>query len=90
MSTTVKGNDDTNVFIAMQTLLEKQEGSVTIVRRDKTDSGDWQITYSLQAKKKNGIIIGTPINSSLEMLDVQFAADYDAQYHPLAQKSLTA
>ncbi|NMB54773.1 MAG: hypothetical protein GYA15_08725 [Leptolinea sp.] len=78
--------DDTQTFIAIQTRLEEQEKGVIIVRRDKTDTGGWQITYNVPAEKRNGIILGLKVDTKLKVIHVQYPSEADAVYRPLAQK----
>lgn len=87
---TAPQGDDTQTFIALQTLLEKQEATVIIVRRDKTDSGGWQMTYNLPDKNKNGTILGIRDEATLQLLHIQYPADDENLYRLLAAKVLAS
>ncbi|HEX7556288.1 MAG TPA: hypothetical protein VF338_06665, partial [Leptolinea sp.] len=81
---------DTEIFASLQIMLENNEDAVTIVRRDKTDAGDWQISYAVEAKNITGIIIGKKLDATLQTLNVQYSTDLDALYHPLAVKIIAS
>lgn len=77
---------DTEIYASMQTWLETQEGTVTIVNREKTETGGWQITYALPEKNRNGVITGLKIGTNLQTLNVEYPTDLAAQYSMLAAK----
>ena len=81
---------DTEIFASMQIMLENQEDAVTIVRRDKTETGDWQISYAVESRNMTGIIIGKKLDTTLQTLNVQYSTDLDAQYRPLAVKLIAS
>lgn len=81
--------DDTQKFVALQTLVEQQEGYVTIVNRIKGENQSWEIVYSLPDKNRNGAILGVMINNELQVLNVQYPSDLETQYLPLVKKIIS-
>jgi hypothetical protein len=78
--------DATAIFGSMQTTIENQEGYVTILRRDKLDSGGWQITYSIGGTRMTGIVTGIKVGGTMQMVNVEYSTDLAEKYHLLAVK----
>jgi hypothetical protein len=84
---TAAGNQtDEQLFILMQTALQKQEPEIQILRKDKTDSGYWQITYVIPTKNINGIMVAVRIDNSLQSLNVTYDVSLELKYKPLVAK----
>jgi hypothetical protein len=79
-------SDDTAIFGTLQTTLEDQEGYVTILRRDRLDSGGWQITYSISGTRMTGVVTGIKVDGTMMMVNVEYPTDKAANYRLLATK----
>ncbi len=90
LSTPWNANDltgDTEIYGAIQTVLEDREGFATIVTRDKAYDG-WLISYALPEKNLNGMVLGKRIENTLQIINVEYKTPLVAEYRPLAQKIL--
>jgi WD40 repeat protein len=81
---------DDQIYILMQTAMQKQDPDFQVLKREKTSSGNWQISYAIQSRKLNGIVIATHIGDTLQILNVNYASDLAKQYYPLAVKAATS
>jgi WD40 repeat protein len=77
---------DEQIFVLMQTAMQKQDSDFQVLKKEKTSSGNWQISYAIQSRKLNGIVIATHIGDTLQMLNVNYASDLAKQYYSLAVK----
>lgn len=82
--------DDTQKFIALQTILEQQDASAAIVNRLKGENQTWQIIYKMPGVDRNGIIMGMTLDGNLQILNIQYPAEFDRQYLPLAKKIIAS
>jgi WD40 repeat protein len=81
---------DDQIFILLVTALQKQGNDLQVIRKDKTTSGNWQVTYNLSSKAENGVIIATRIDSSLQTLNVTYETNLEKQYKPLVNLLITS
>lgn len=78
--------DDTAIFGSIQTSIENQEGYITMLRRDKTDTGGWQITYSVGGTNMTGLATGIKVNGAMQVMNMEYPTALAARFHPLAVK----
>ncbi len=78
--------DDWQKFIALQTILEQQDPSAAIVDRLKEENQTWRIIYKLPGIDRNGIIMGMSLDGNLQIMNVQYPAEYEKEYLPLTKK----
>ena len=78
--------DNTAIFGVIQTFVESQEGYVTMLRRDKLDSGGWQITYSVSGTNMTGVATGIKVNGTMQIVNVEYLTGQAPKYFPLAAK----
>jgi hypothetical protein len=77
---------DEQLFILMQSALQKSEPDIQILRKDKTTSGGWQITYVLSTKNLNGSMVAIRNENSLQTINLTYDSALEAQYKPLMTK----
>jgi hypothetical protein len=78
--------DDTAIFGSIQTAIENQEGYVTMLRRDKQDSGGWQITYSIGGTNMTGVATGIKVDGNMQVINFEYPTALVAKFHMLALK----
>jgi WD40 repeat protein len=78
-------NSDDLIYIEMVSLLNKISSDVTPIRKEKSVSGGWQITYEMPSKGLSGILSSILIDNSLQTINVTYNSDMAKQYLPLIQ-----
>jgi WD40 repeat protein len=78
--------DSTAIFGSIQTAIENQEGYVTMLRRDKQNSGGWQITYSVSSTNMTGIATGIKVDNNMQIINFEYPTSLASKLNPLAVK----